>query len=41
MEKIPMLNLADVDQTVPTLFIAMIIGIVIAGVVMAYFTRKR
>jgi len=41
MEKVPMLSLADVFQTVPTMFIAMIIGIVIAGAVMAYLTRKR
>jgi hypothetical protein len=36
-----MLSLADVDQAVATMFIAMIVGIAIAGAVMAYFARKR
>ena len=36
-----MFNLVDVDQAVATLFIGMIVGIVIAGLVMAYFARKR
>jgi hypothetical protein len=39
--RIPMLSMADIDQAVATMFIAMIIGIVIAGAVMAYLTRKR
>jgi hypothetical protein len=34
-------NLVDVDQTVAVMFIGMLIGIVIAGAVMAYFSRKR
>jgi len=35
------LSMADIDQAVATMFIAMIIGIIIAGAVMAYLTRKR
>jgi hypothetical protein len=33
--------MVDVDQTVAVMFIGMLIGIVIAGAVMAYFSRKR
>jgi len=40
MEKVPMWSLADVEQTVAMVFISMIIGIIIAGAVMAYLTRK-
>ena len=36
-----MLSMVDADQTVATMFIAMIIGIIIAGAVMAYLARKR
>ena len=34
-------NLVDIDQAVAVMFIAMLIGIVIAGAVMAYFSKKR
>ena len=34
-------NMAYIDQTVAVLFIAMFIGIVIAGAVMAHFSKKR
>jgi hypothetical protein len=34
-------NMADADLTVAVLFIAMFIGIVIAGAVMAYWSKKR
>jgi hypothetical protein len=34
-------NMADMGQTVVVMFIAMIIGIVIAGAVMAHFSKKR
>ena len=34
-------NLVDVDQTVAVMFIGMLIGIVIAGALMAYFSKKR
>ena len=33
--------MANADQTVAVMFIAMIIGIVIAGAVMAYLSKKR
>jgi len=34
-------NLVDADQTVVVMFIGMLIGIVIAGALMAYFSKKR
>jgi|GEM_PF-3147458 hypothetical protein len=34
-------DLASADQTIAMMFLAMIIGIVIASVVMAYFSKKR
>lgn len=36
-----MSSLANADQIVATMFIAMIVGIIVAGAVMAYFARKR
>jgi ABC-type nitrate/sulfonate/bicarbonate transport system permease component len=34
-------NMANIDQIVAVIFIAMIIGIVIAGAVMAHFSKRR
>ena len=34
-------NLANADLFVAEVFLALLLGIAIAGVVMAYFTKKR